>query len=739
MDSCGFLFEKNPQPMWIYDLETLRFLEVNTAAVLKYGYSREEFLEMTLKDIRPKSDVEALLKDIDSDKDLYNPGSRWRHVTKRGELIYVKISSFKIYYKSKDAKFVMVTDITEEVMLEHKIRESEERFRGIFENNHSVFLIIEPYSGRVLDVNIAAENFYGWSREKMKSMHIWEINTLNKEQISVEMESAVLQKRGFYNFKHRRADGSICDVEVYSGTMNYDNLPVLFSIVFDVTEKHKLQSELFKLSHAVMNSSTGVMITNTNGIIEQVNPSVCTSTGYTQDELVGQSVSILKSGVHSSDLYVKLWKTLLSGKNWSGEFCNKKKNGELYWDRSIISPVYDHTGTIVSFVAIKEDITKEKRLIDNLVEAKRKAEEGERIKSSFISSVTHEFKTPLNAIIGFSDFIIEESNQQNIRNFAATISDSGIYLKNLVDNIIDLGIVTETQIEVRPEPVDVSKIIDKIAIDAEREIRLLKKGEIAIIKNVPESIKENIYMLDNKLVTHALQILVRNSIKFTERGFVEIGVCSDNLESQSEGSVIFYVKDSGIGIGGEFMKHIFDPFRQEDESYQKKHGGTGIGLSICKQIADLIGAKLWVESQKERDSVFYLQIKGGEIVKDKEMTQKILVAEDDDTSFTLLNTLLKKYSIPVIRALNGKSAFEIVSTDNSISLVLMDIQMPVLDGFESTKLIKNFKPNLPVVAQTAYSIIGDREKALAAGCDDYISKPINKNLLYSIVDRFLNQ
>ncbi|MBC8315205.1 MAG: response regulator [Bacteroidetes bacterium] len=241
--------------------------------------------------------------------------------------------------------------------------------------------------------------------------------------------------------------------------------------------------------------------------------------------------------------------------------------------------------------------------------------------------------------------------------------------------------------------------------------------------------------------------LLNNALKFTDKGEIEFGYETKTHNNQT--LLQFYIRDTGIGIPKEKQTLIFDLFRQVDDTHTRRHGGTGIGLSIAKKLTELLGGTIWLESDEGTGSIFYFTIpfeKSGETRKSmpgqpaKKPSLKgktVLIVEDVESSFDFLDVLLKKSGIEPVWAKDGKEAIELCRENSNIDLVLMDINMPVLNGYDATKKIKKFRPKLPIISQTAYAVAGDREKSLAAGCDDYIAKPIKQELLMEKIGKWL--
>ncbi|NJM15950.1 MAG: response regulator [Bacteroidales bacterium] len=321
---------------------------------------------------------------------------------------------------------------------------------------------------------------------------------------------------------------------------------------------------------------------------------------------------------------------------------------------------------------------------------------------------------------------------------------SGEVLLNLINDIIDLAKIEAGEIKVNKSSTSINEIINELQFYYKEAINQSNKNiELKIVRPTQEDFK---IKTDPFRVKQILSNLIGNALKFTYKGYVEFG-----YELQGEHVIRFYVKDTGIGIPNDQLDIIFERFRQIENTSMRNFGGTGLGLSITKNLVELLGGKIWLESTLNKGTTFYftlpfnkLKKADGPIAKELEYKENynwqhrtILIAEDDNASFEVLKLQLKNSKATVVRATTGKQAVEMIANNHKIDLVLMDIQMPELDGYEATRQIKTHSPHLPVIAQTAYAMSGEKEKSKKAGCDDYISKPVNIKLLFAKINALL--
>jgi signal transduction histidine kinase/CheY-like chemotaxis protein len=395
---------------------------------------------------------------------------------------------------------------------------------------------------------------------------------------------------------------------------------------------------------------------------------------------------------------------------------------------------------------LSEQISYRKEIESKLISAKEKAEESDKLKSTFLATMSHELRTPLNSIIGFSDIINPDIPFDKVVEYAKIINTSGNHLLKIVDDLFDVAMIESGEIKIIKDNFKIAALMNEVDQMINSENSHLFKPDVEIRLEIPKDYQALEIYSDASKLKQILINLLKNALKFTESGHIEYGF---SIKSKSENPhVEFYVKDTGIGISKNKQNLIFEIFRQVEDSDTRTYEGTGIGLSICRKLVNLLGGEINVDSEINRGSNFYFTIP---LTKPKEAYAKqdnsiaikkipnktLLIVEDDKSSYEYLDAITKSLNSKIIWAKNGKEAIDICKSNKSIDLVLMDINMPVMDGYTATKKIKKFMPDLPIIAQTAYAIAGDKEKSLEAGCDDYISKPIKRQLFYNIIEKYL--
>lgn len=392
---------------------------------------------------------------------------------------------------------------------------------------------------------------------------------------------------------------------------------------------------------------------------------------------------------------------------------------------------------------LQEEIKGHKQTMESLRDAKESAEEADRLKSNFLANMSHEIRTPMNAIRGFSQMLAFDNLSKNKRyEYIKKIETGSDTLTNLIDDIIDFAKIESGEIKIERKKFNPHPVMEFLHDHYITQLIKLKKENIRLIYSNEDLENDLILFSDPVRLKQILSVLLDNAIKFTDKGRVEFG-----FTHPSENEIQFFVKDTGIGLDDKYQGVIFERFRQVDEGATKKYDGAGIGLSIAKKLTELLNGKIWVESTLGKGAAFYVKLPHKDEKPESVFTQpavfnwenrKILVAEDKKINFEIIQETLSTTHVKLIWAKNGEEALEKIKQEKDIDLVLMDIQMPVMDGYETTKLIKEFNAEIPVIAQTAYALPQDNYKCFDAGCDDYIAKPISIDLFMNKINRFLS-
>lgn len=759
----------------------------------------------------------------------------------------------------------IVEDVTADKLAERELKESRERFEKSFYSSPAAMSIVEKESNIIIDVNDAWCNLLDYKHDDVIGCYYYDFVKLSEEtktRISKELETKHSIREtevSFINQSEEKVIG-LLSVEEYE----IGGKPFILNTMMDITERESAIDELLKLSRAVEQSPVSIVITDLDSNIEYVNPKVSEISGYLPKELIGKNPKVLSAGTTSTEEYQKMYKVINAGGIWHGEFHNKTKTGEDFWESVSISPVINDEGEMTHYIAIKEDITEWKRIqrslreseelyrsmfsgnplpmyiidvetqrflevnhateteygysseefltmciddikmpvsdedlqVENdevldlqklnqskhlrkdgtavdielishtivsqngkqlrlvlekniteklnaeraLMKAKNLAEASDRLKTSFLNNISHEVRTPLNGIMGGVSLIADpDLTEDDRKDIYDIINQSTDRLIQTITDFMDISLLTSGNMEKYLKNVNLNLLLSKVY--QRYHLAASVKG-LEFKLEIPENSDASSLETDEELVFKSLCQLVSNALKFTNKGSITLGYKINKNELE------FFVADTGIGISDDAQIRVFDSFSQEDNSSVRKFEGTGLGLAIVKGIATLLGGKVMLESLKGRGSVFSFIIPAGKLAQIESNNTPvnlpvrneqpvILIAEDDESNFFVLEIVIKKtMGARVIRAVNGVEAVEYCRNNPAITLVLMDIKMPEIDGLEATGIIKKFRPNLPIIAITAYAMTGDEHKAMSAGCDDYLAKPISMKALVAKLEAF---
>lgn len=659
------------------------------------------------------------------------------NIHKDGHLLILSTSGSPIF--NSEGNFIgyrgVDSDMTEQKMAEIALRESEEKFRNLFQDHSAAKLIIDPIDGTILEANHAAANFYGWPVETLKKMNIAQINTLPPNVLKKEIENAKKLKKINFEFQHRKVDGSLVDVEVFSSSINIGDKEYLHSIIHDITEKKKAEEKLKLLNRAVEASSVSVIITDAEGNINYVNPYFTELTGYSYEEVKGKNPRLLKSGHQSKEFYERLWNTIFAGTDWSGELYNKKKNGELYWENVVISPIINRDGLVTNFVAIKDDITERKKMLEELVAAKEKAEEMNRLKSYFFANMSHELRTPFIGIMGYAELLYDElENKEHLEMLDGILNTSNRMLSTLA-NILTLTKLEFNGIELKFQSFSYNSLLETLS--KEFEIIASKKG-LKLIGNYKE---ENLIVeSDEQVIGSIISNLLSNAVKYTKTG--EVVLYSELETFNNSNFLLIKIIDSGIGIPEEKKELIFDEFRQVSEGATRHFEGTGLGLAIVKKMVNQLGGTISVESELGKGSTFSVslpvkiyasnfdldgqsnQIKSHTIKTEKLSRKTLLYIEDDLISQDVVRRALSTtYYLDLVHG--AEDAFKLIN-QKEFDAFLIDINLgSSMDGLELVNQINQITKYkaTPKIAVTAFASEEDRSEFLNKGFTHYVSKP----------------
>lgn len=496
-----------------------------------------------------------------------------------------------------------------------------------------------------------------------------------------------------------------------------------------------------KLLIAIEQSPTTIVISDTDANIQYANPRFTEVTGYTREEVLGKNPKILNSGLTPKVVFDELWATLTSGKNWSGEFINKRKNGEVFFERAYIAPVKNSEGITTNYVAVKLDITDRKKMELDLIRSKVEAEKASKAKSDFLATISHEIRTPIHGILGFNELLLESFPRNDQLTQLNFIEESGRNLLDIINNILIIAELEKETIAPIFSEFSLRILLDEICNKYSNRI---KYKNISLNYKFAQGLVDTIYS-DKRRIEQIIENLLNNSVKFTETGSVFLEAMSEQV-SPEEHILTISVADTGKGITEENRDKIFELFTQEDSSISRKFGGTGLGLAICKKLITMLGGSIQVESKIDIGSKFTFTIRCKSIQANEDKPSlisdknplgnlKILVAEDDMINTFIIQKYLASLGYNYLDAAeDGEIALEKLKS-KSFDLLLTDLHMPNMNGFELASNVKKIQTDLKIIAITADAYEETRQKCIDLGMSGFMSKPFTKQQLQDVIKK----
>jgi PAS domain S-box-containing protein len=614
------LLEANPSAIMIFQNFKLRF--VNSSLEELTGYSRKELLNMEVWQlIHPSSFNNASTEKIAFEKDNFNFRGEFQIITKNKTISWIDLSTRSIIFDNQPAVLATAIDINERKDTEAKLLESELRYKNFFEKNSATMLIVDPYSGQIQDANQAAIKYFGYTKEELLGKNMSDINVLSSNEIQDEVLLAEKENRAFYNLKHRLADGSIRDVEIYTSLIDVQSIEHNYCLIFDITERRKIEQEL------------------------------------------------------------KL--------------------------------------------------------------AKETAEEATRVKSFFVSNVSHEIRTPLNAIIGLTDLIIDGANlSAEQMKYMESIKFSSDHLLGVINDVLDFSKLEAGKVTLEKIDFDISNLVNECVRTVDFKA---KENNIEINIETETSIPP-ILLGDPSRLRQILLNLLSNAVKFTDEGHIDVKVKLLNLTSDKV-ELKFSVSDTGRGIPSNKQASLFQSFTQAESDTSRMYGGTGLGLSISKKLVELQDGEIGLKSIEGVGSTFWFSIvydisektfmpdMSKVPIRLRDMKGiKILLVEDDKMNQFVMRRIIEKWHASLEIAQNGREAIDKLEK-NDYNLVLMDLHMPELNGYEAASIIRDpnshvRKHEVPIIALTADITSETRQLVKEAGMNDFITKPSEQGIIY---------
>jgi PAS domain S-box-containing protein len=640
----------------------------------------------------------------------------------------------------------------QEKLLENNefLKLAEEKYKILVESSTDIIFRVNS-EGRYIYVNPTASKITGYTENEI----------IGKPFTFLLVENFKTKLKNFYNFQmDQKVESTVIEFPIRTKEGNQiwleqsvkliktsDGKVEWIALARDVTEKKIAETSLLrseeKYRSILENLELGLVEADVNNKIVKAYPKFCELVGYSESEILGQNGVDLLLDDEAKAVMDRQIARREEGKPSVYELQITKKSGEKVWVMISGAPFYDINNKFMGTIGIHLDISERKKMEEELKTAKELAENSLKSKEMFLANMSHEIRTPLNAIIGMSELLLQSDINTKQQNYLKAISTSSENLLALINDILNFSKIDAGKIELEKIPISIHQVISNSI-----ELLKLKADEknVLLTYNINEN-KDNGYLSDSLRLGEVLTNLLSNAIKFTTVGKVHLQ-CKIVEENDQFDRVFFEVQDTGIGIPADKLELIFEEFTQVNESTTRVFGGTGLGLSISKKMVSLFGGDLKVHSEIGNGSLFYFDILLQKTTLPKELipseidashlaNYSILIVDDNDINLILAESILEKWNIKISKAINGADAVELVSS-HDFDLILMDIQMPVLDGIGATWIIRNkLNKNIPIVALTANVEQTEQNRYLENGMDDYLCKPFKQHELYHAIKKNL--
>lgn len=644
-------------------------------------------------------------------------------------------------------------EITERKKIELQVAQSEMRFRGMFEKSPAL-ITIHNLEGTLIDINQTALDILGYDKEDLLGKNIGQfiIAQMNNEADSNINNSFELcdEEEGIKVIKTKTGKDVHVLFRKHQVTFSEDETYILV-FAQDITARINAEQELKKSEEKykaiIENMNLGLIEVDQNGRIIFTNARFNEMIGFKQKELIGENVKEIYQVLNPTfDLEEILTRREL-GISESYECSITDKAGNQKWVLISGGPVFGPDGAFKGSVGIYLEITQQKHLEAELRKAKATAENSSQAKEMFLASMSHEIRTPLNVIINIGGLLEKTPIDGQQMFYLSTLKTAAQNLLVIINDLLDFSKIESGNLTFEHIPFSITDLLTKA-----RQVLLYKAEEkgIPIDLEIDPSIA-NCHMGDPYRLNQIVLNILGNAIKFTEKGLISIR-CSVKEQDQLMQVICISIKDTGVGISKDFLNDLFDKFSQEDKSITRKYGGTGLGMSISKDLVERMGGSLAVESEKNVGSTFFINLKL--FIADNSIIQaeddqlldisilkgkRILLAEDNEMNRLLAHTLLGYYDILVDEAEDGKIAIDMLK-NSKYDLVLMDVQMPEMDGLKATEFIRQkLGIKIPIIALTAHAFKEEQNRCLAAGMDDFISKPFDVHELIQLIARWIKK
>jgi PAS domain S-box-containing protein len=765
------VIEEAPCAIEVVDPDTLGFLQTNAYTRRTLGYSEAELRRMTVADIQgelPPARLALLVQEILEKRSVE---FETVHRCADGRLFDASVRIRAIKLNGKD----YLLGIWQDVSGERQTLQALKKFSLAIEQSPNA-VIITDIDARIEYVNDAFVHKTGYPREDAMGRNPRFLKSgKTPPEVYADMWSTLTRGEAWRGELSNRTRGGSEQVEraVITPLRQADGrITHYVAVKEDITAEKKKNAELLRLFTAVEQSPDSIVITDLDARIEYVNQAFVDTTGYSREEAIGQNPRVLQTGKTSKQIYREMWESLTRGIPWRGELLNKRKDGSEYIELAHIAPIRQPDGRVTHYLAIKQNITEKRRLVEELerhrhhleqlvdersaelVAARDAADVANRAKSEFLANMSHEIRTPLNAIIGLSHLLAKDLHDSAQQARLSKISGAAKHLLQIINDILDLSKIEAGRLDLEANDFDPARMVMN-AVELVREQAGQKDLAIVLeLDALPPRVHGDALRLGQIVLNFA-----SNAVKFTAHG--QVLIRARILSAQGKDLLVrFEVSDTGIGMDEAQCSRLFQPFEQADRSTTRKYGGTGLGLAISRRLTELMGGRIGVDSVAGTGSTFWIEVPlelraaaqaslqdapRAVIERPAGCTREgglagvhILLAEDNPINREVAVAILSAAGARIDTAENGQEAVE-KALASRYDLILMDMQMPVMDGLAATRLLRSRRElhELPILAMTANAFAEDRQLCIDAGMNDHIAKPVEPAILCETITRWL--
>jgi two-component system sensor histidine kinase/response regulator len=747
-------FSDGPLPQWVYDPDTLRFLQVNEAAVRLYGYSHEEFLSMSLPELQPIEDRQDTVPDAQDQVNSF-PVEALRHRKKNGAIIYVETLNYPASFEGRPARMVAAIDITDRKRVEQELAKERHYFNALMDNIPDT-IYFQDTEGRFLRINKAQARLLGlddpnealgktdfdyFPSEVAQGLHQIEQKLLETGNLILDHIQCVTKPDG------RTIWFSATEAPLYD---DQGRIIGLVGISRNITDRRWVEQELDNernLFNALMdNVPDAIYFKDMESHFIRISQAQASAFGLRDpDEAVGKMDSDFFTDEHARQALADEQEIIRTGQPiLAKEEKETWPDGHQTWVSTTKLALRNANRNIVGTLGISRNITDRKQMEAELEEAKEYAEQANRAKSEFLANMSHEIRTPMNGIIGMTELALDTPLSSEQREYLTLVKDSADALLGLINDILDYSKIEAGKLTLDPTEFNLQDALTNTLRSL--SVRASQKN-LELVWGTGRGVPERVFG-DAGRLRQVIVNLVGNGIKFTEHGEVAVLV---RVQSQQDQSILlhFSVRDTGIGVAPERQKAIFEAFTQADSSMTRRFGGTGLGLSISSRLVKMMGGEIWLESDLGKGSTFHFTTRLGltkasqaecapkEVINLRGLN--VLVVDDNSTNRKILNAMLTHWLMQPTIASSGKEGLAILekaaSAGTPFPLILLDAQMPEMDGF---RLAEHIKQNPKLAGATIMMLTSAGQRGDAARCRElgiavYLIKPIRQSELLEAI------